>query len=111
MSDGIIFKFVTVYLKGLLPYTEAMILEVQRYASILPLGVPRTTTAEMTVDGYILPKGTTVAANLYSIHRDPRWWTNPETFDPTRFLDADNKLIRPDAFAPFSVGMCCASKD
>ncbi|OWA50099.1 putative Cytochrome P450 2U1 [Hypsibius exemplaris] len=58
----------------------------------------------MTIDGFTIPKGSMLAANLYSIHRDTRWWTNPDDFDPTRFLDANKKLLRPDGFAPFSIG-------
>jgi long-chain fatty acid omega-monooxygenase len=59
---------------------------------------------EITVDGYTIPKNTVVLANLFSIHRDPRWWKNPEKFDPFRFLDENMKLTRPDGFAPFSIG-------
>jgi long-chain fatty acid omega-monooxygenase len=89
---------------GLLPYTEAVILEVQRAASLVPLGVPHKNREEITIDGYTIPKNTIIAANLFSIHRDPRWWKNPEKFDPHRFLDENMKLIRPDGFAPFSIG-------
>ncbi|OQV23040.1 Cytochrome P450 2U1 [Hypsibius exemplaris] len=90
--------------RALLPYTEAVILEVQRCASLVPLGIPHRTNQDITVDGYTLPRGTLVIANLFSIHNDPRYWKNPEQFDPMRFLDADRKLIRPDGFAPFSIG-------
>ena len=89
---------------ALLPYTEAVILEVQRCASLVPLGVPHMTHEDVTIDGYTIPEGTVVAANLYSIHRDPRYWKNPEKFDPLRFLDENKKLLRPDGFAPFSIG-------
>ena len=88
----------------LLPYTEAAILEVQRCASLVPLGIPHRNWQEITVDGYTIPKNTVIVANLFSIHRDPRWWTEPEKFDPHRFLDDKMKLIRPDGFAPFLIG-------
>ena len=90
---------------GLLPYTEAAILEIQRCASLVPLGVPHVNWKDITVDGYTIPKGTMLIANLFSIHRDSRWWKNPEKFDPTRFLDENMKLTRPDGFAPFLIGM------
>ncbi|XP_055336679.1 cytochrome P450 2B4-like [Paramacrobiotus metropolitanus] len=91
--------------KGLLPYTEAAILEIQRCASLVPLGVFHQTLADTVIDGYNVPKGTLLAANLYSVHHDPRYWKNPTSFDPNHFLDADGKVVHPAAgFAPFEVG-------
>ncbi|XP_055332315.1 cytochrome P450 2C20-like [Paramacrobiotus metropolitanus] len=91
--------------KGMLPYTEAAILEIQRCASLVPLGVFHQTLAGMVIDGYNVPKGTLLAANLYSIHHDPRYWKNPACFDPNHFLDAEGKVVHPAAgFAPFEIG-------
>ncbi|XP_055336541.1 cytochrome P450 2C15-like [Paramacrobiotus metropolitanus] len=90
--------------KGLLPYTEAAILEVQRCASLVPIGVLHQTLADTVIDGYTVPKGTLLAPNLYSIHHDPRYWKNPDKFDPTHFLDASGKVTHPTGFAPFQVG-------
>ena len=87
-----------------LQYTEATLLEIQRVASIVPLNVPHATLDSMVIDGYDIPKGTAMFTNNYFIHRDPRYWTNPEKFDPTRFLNSDGKVYRPDGFMPFSVG-------
>ncbi|XP_055332394.1 cytochrome P450 2H2-like [Paramacrobiotus metropolitanus] len=90
--------------KGLLPYTEAAILEVQRCASLVPICVLHQTLADTVIDGYTVPKGTLLAPNLYSIHHDPRYWKNPDKFDPTRFQDASGKVTHPTGFAPFQVG-------
>ena len=79
-------------------------MEVQRCASLVPLGVPHRSLEDIPVDGYVIPKDTLIVANLYSIHRDPRYWKNPEKFDPLRFLDENKKLLRPDGFAPFLIG-------
>ncbi|OQV17435.1 putative Cytochrome P450 2U1 [Hypsibius exemplaris] len=87
-----------------LPYTEAVILEVQRCANLVPLGVPHRSHEDIQVDGYTIPKDTLIVANLFSIHRDPRYWKDPEQFDAFRFLKDDKKLIRPDGFAPFLIG-------
>ncbi|OQV12855.1 Cytochrome P450 2J5 [Hypsibius exemplaris] len=86
-----------------LPYTDAAILEVQRIGSLVPLG-GRVNFEETTIDGYTIPKGTSIMINLYGVNRDPRYWKNPEQFDPTRFLDENNKIIKPEGFVPFSVG-------
>lgn len=46
-----------------------------------------------------------VLANLYALHRDPKHWKNPETFDPTRFLNKDGTLnTKPESYLPFSTG-------
>ncbi|OWA52565.1 Cytochrome P450 2B19 [Hypsibius exemplaris] len=98
-------RMLTTAEKGLLPYTEAVILEVERCASVLPLAVPHRLLEETIVDGFVIPKDTIIAPNIYAIHRDSRYWKNPDRFDPDRFLDADKQnILRPNAFMPFSTG-------
>lgn len=91
-----------------LPYTEATISEVLRKSHVVPLATPHTTTSDTYLGKYFISKGTTVFANLYSCHMDENLWSNPETFDPTRFLDANGKYVKPKEFLPFGVGrrMC-----
>jgi cytochrome P450 len=40
----------------------------------------------MTLGGYELPAGTTVAPCIHLIHRDPRWYEEPLRFLPERFV-------------------------
>lgn len=54
--------------------------------------------------GYIIPKGTVVLPNLWSVHRDPTEWDDPDSFNPTRFLDEAGKLLRRECFIPFGIG-------
>lgn len=54
--------------------------------------------------GYTIPKGTVVLPNLWSVHRDPTVWDDPDTFSPTRFLDKEGKLLRKECFIPFGIG-------
>ena len=42
--------------------------------------------------------------NLWAIHHDPNYWDKPEQFNVERFLSPEGKLIKHDAFMPFSVG-------
>ncbi|KAI1389023.1 cytochrome P450 [Hypoxylon trugodes] len=61
------------------------------------------------VDGHMIPHGTVVGVNIYSIHYNKEYFPDPYTFRPERWLD-DAKTVR-DAFAPFSVGpRGCAGK-
>lgn len=39
------------------------------------------------VDGYIIPKGALIIANMGSLHRRPELYPNPHVFNPERFMD------------------------
>lgn len=54
--------------------------------------------------GYTIPKGTVVLPNLWSVHRDPALWEDPDTFKPERFLDDEGKLLRKEFYIPFGIG-------
>lgn len=54
--------------------------------------------------GYTIPKGTVVLPNLWSVHRDPIEWDEPDSFNPTRFLDEGGRLLRKECFIPFGIG-------
>ena len=89
-----------------LPYLEATITETLRISSLVPLSVPHKTTVDTTLQGYSIPKGTTVIANLWSLHHDPEIWDDPHAFRPERFLDEEGKFVPPkaDRVLPFSAG-------
>lgn len=55
--------------------------------------------------GYTIPKGTVILPNLWSVHRDPTVWENPDDFNPSRFLDEQGQLLRKEYFIPFGIGM------
>ncbi|NP_001153760.1 cytochrome P450 2J1 [Oryctolagus cuniculus] len=86
-----------------LPYTNAVIHEVQRMGNILPLNVPREVTVDTTLAGYHLPKGTVVLTNLTALHKDPEEWATPDTFNPEHFLE-NGQFKKKEAFIPFSIG-------
>ncbi|XP_033883862.1 cytochrome P450 2J2-like [Acipenser ruthenus] len=87
-----------------MPYTDAVIHEVQRMGNIVPLNVPRVNTEDTTLGGYFLPKGTQVFANLTLVLFDKNEWQTPDTFNPGHFLDAEGQFVRREAFMPFSAG-------
>jgi cytochrome P450 len=46
-----------------------------------------------------------VGGSMIVVHRDPRWWADPERFDPTHFTDKEQRAARPaTAFIPFGTG-------
>ncbi|NXY71611.1 CP2K6 protein, partial [Glareola pratincola] len=87
-----------------MPYTDAVVHEIQRFANILPLNLPHETTADVTLKGYSIPKGTYIVPLLASVLRDKTQWEKPDMFYPEHFLDASGKFVKKDAFMPFSAG-------
>ncbi|XP_062868683.1 vitamin D 25-hydroxylase isoform X2 [Trichomycterus rosablanca] len=91
--------------KQRMPYVEAVLHETLRFCNIVPLGIFRATSQDTVVHGYTIPKGTMVITNLYSVHFDEKYWSNPGVFCPERFLDVNGNFVKLDAFLPFSVGV------
>ncbi|NWI95394.1 CP2K6 protein, partial [Pitta sordida] len=87
-----------------MPYTDAVIHEIQRWASILPLNLPHETVTDVTLKGYFIPKGTYIIPFLTSVLRDKSQWEKPDMFYPEHFLNANGKFVKKDAFIPFSAG-------
>ncbi|CAE6464715.1 unnamed protein product [Rhizoctonia solani] len=71
-----------------LPYVERLISEVLRWQPVSPLGVPHVAAREDVYHGYRIPKGAIMFGNLWAMSRDERIYTDPETFDPDRYLDS-----------------------
>uniref|UniRef100_V9KF20 Cytochrome P450 1A n=1 Tax=Callorhinchus milii TaxID=7868 RepID=V9KF20_CALMI len=76
-----------------LPYTDAFILETFRYSSFLPFTIPHCTTKDTALNGYFIPKNTCVFVNQWQVNHDEKLWTDPFTFNPDRFLNADGASI------------------
>lgn len=88
-----------------MPYTNAVMNEMQRYANILPFNFARIVKETVVINGYTLPKGVAVVPQISAILYDESVFENPHDFVPERFLENEKKSVKKfDEMIPFSVG-------
>ncbi|EJT97963.1 cytochrome P450 [Dacryopinax primogenitus] len=73
-----------------LPYINALVKEVHRWAPVIPLGIPHRLIKEDVYNGYRIPKDTIIILNIWRINRDIHTYgSDSDTFRPERFLGSD----------------------
>jgi cytochrome P450 len=87
-----------------LPFCRAVVAEALRlYPPAWTMG--REAVAEHPVGDHVVAAGDLALLSQWVVHRDPRWWPEPERFRPDRWLD-DSVKDRPRwAYFPFGAGL------
>ncbi|KAH7702473.1 Protein CYP-33C5 [Aphelenchoides avenae] len=87
-----------------LPFTCAVVNEIQRLGNIFPINGFRETTRDTTIGGYRIPKDTCTLPQIGEVMYDEKIFPDPHVFNPRRFLDSECRLKKIDEFLPFSLG-------
>jgi cytochrome P450 len=86
-----------------LAYTERVIKEGMRlYPPAWTTG--REAAESFQLGRYTIPAGAQILLSQWVVHRDPRWFPNPEAFDPDRWSPERAKTIPRFAYFPFGGG-------
>ncbi|KAK8997285.1 hypothetical protein V6N11_020768 [Hibiscus sabdariffa] len=87
-----------------LKFLQAVIKETLRLHNPVPL-IPRECRENCKLGGYDIPAKTKVLVNSWAITRDSRYWSEPETFNPERFLHSSLDFKGTDfEYIPFGAG-------
>lgn len=90
-------------------YTNAVLNEAMRLYPPAWITDRQNVEDDIIVD-YSIKKGILIGVSFYELHRNPKYWENPEQFDPERFL-GERKKQSMQYFYPFGAGprMCIGS--
>lgn len=86
-----------------LAYVRQVLLESMRLHPPLP-AVTRTALADDAFNGIVVRAGESVTIGMYTLHRHPDFWPDPERFDPERFAPGRVDAIDEYAYLPFLRG-------
>lgn len=64
--------------------------------------------SDVELNGFKIPAGAHCVPLINCVHMDKKLWDRPEDFNPSRFINAEGKVFKPDFFMPFGAGrrMC-----
>ncbi|KAL4448043.1 hypothetical protein ABPG75_005262 [Micractinium tetrahymenae] len=93
-------------LEASFPHTQAVIHEALRLYPPAPLVIREPPAGGMELGGVWVPGDAKMQVPIFSMHRNPRWWKEPDAFKPERFLPGTPEAaeVVPGAYIPFGDG-------
>ncbi|XP_059443375.1 cytochrome P450 71D11-like [Corylus avellana] len=86
-------------------YLKLLVKETLRLHPPSALLLPRESSERCELNGYEIPAKTKVIVNAWAISRDPKYWTDPESFKPERFIDSSHDFKGTNfEYLPFGAG-------
>jgi cytochrome P450 len=86
-----------------LPYTTGVFAEALRlYPPAWAIG--RRAKQDYSIGGYVIPAKSILLMSPWVVHRDPRWFPEPERFHPDRWRPEEAEKLPKFAFFPFGGG-------
>ncbi|RAL00798.1 cytochrome P450 [Aspergillus ibericus CBS 121593] len=79
-----------------LPYTNALVKEALRWHPVVPMSLAHTSIEDDTIEGYSIPKGASILANIWEFTHDPNVYADPMAFNPDRFLASEGHPAERD---------------
>lgn len=87
-----------------LPYTTACVQETLRLFPVLGVVTRELFEDHALPNGLQLERGLRVHIPVYRLHRNPKYFPEPDKFDPERFLGERKRTVRPYTYMPFGEG-------
>ncbi|XP_044764095.1 cytochrome P450 4C1-like [Coccinella septempunctata] len=84
-------------------FLDMCLKETLRLFPVIPF-VVRITSADIELDNYIIPEGTSLLYCIFATHRSPKNWKDPLKFNPYRFSPEESAKMHPYSYMPFMKG-------
>ncbi|RDB16528.1 O-methylsterigmatocystin oxidoreductase [Hypsizygus marmoreus] len=81
-----------------LPYVDVLCREIFRFHAVVPTGLPHVALEDDIHDGYTIPKGSLIVANIWNMLHDPQSYADPDTFNPSRFISSEGHPAERDIY-------------
>lgn len=75
-----------------LPYIRAIVREILRMRPVAQVGIPHYSTAPVTYKNYYIPENTVISINQYAVHFDENKFSDPNAFNPERYLGHSHRV-------------------
>ncbi|KAF1953340.1 cytochrome P450 phenylacetate hydroxylase-like protein [Byssothecium circinans] len=92
-----------------IPYITALYKEILRYWTVIPISLPRVSIKDIEYQGVTIPAGTTFYMNAYAADYDSTHFTDPQSFNPERYLDVPDGAGTPHYGYGAGSRMCAGS--